>query len=143
MRAKYYIPTIEEFYVGFEYQIINGYEWFDKIFSKEDLKSFLYEELENGLKQQYLRVKYLDKSDIESLLWRPLMLEGTRAFLLNDNGDVYFLNIIPADKMGVRLQIAEVPGEKLNDKFVIFSGWIKNISELKVLMKQLEIGKWE
>jgi hypothetical protein len=75
---KYYIPKIEEFHVGFEYEVFqkgdtenNGFLTFmpveteDKWFKFKFPDSYVGYRLDLLFKQQ-LRVKYLDKSDIES-----------------------------------------------------------------------------
>lgn len=130
MSDKYYIPEIEEFHIGFEFEITNGYEWVKKVFSKEDLKSFLYEQLENGINQQYIRVKYLDKEDIESLGWKHSggkMLSGAMQY--------YDIN-------KCRLYYAEHHPEYLSINVMetqVFRGRIKNKSELRKLMKQIGI----
>ena len=71
MENKYYTPTIEEFCVGFEYERMNGDKWCKDIISPNDLCSGR-DGLENEFEEIYrklrdVRVKYLDKEDIESL----------------------------------------------------------------------------
>tara|TARA_R110000868_G_scaffold14173_3_gene66100 strand:- start:2350 stop:2757 length:408 start_codon:yes stop_codon:yes gene_type:complete len=130
INSKYYTPEIEEFHVGFEYEITNGYEWVKKIFSKEDLKSFLYEQLENGINQQHIRVKYLDKEDIESLGWSDYIPPQEYNHVWKKGNfwiSVWFNNEIPK----VRITFKNL--------FFLFDGNIKNKSELKKLMQQLEI----
>lgn len=62
MNDKYYTPTINEFYVGFEYERCDdGYKYFKDIYPR----SVDQNKLENYL--PYFRVKYLDKTDIERL----------------------------------------------------------------------------
>ena len=130
INSKYYTPEIEEFHVGFEYEITNGYEWVKKIFSKEDLKSFLYEQLENGINQQHIRVKYLDKEDIESLGWSDYIPPQEYNHVWKKGNfwiSVWFNNEIPK----VRITFKNL--------FFLFDGNIKNKSELKKLMQQLQI----
>lgn len=69
MTNKYYAPELSEFYAGFEYEEFNKYQehWTNHILSKEDfesLGSFMYNFLEN-LESGNIRVKYLDKQDLE------------------------------------------------------------------------------
>ena len=80
MENKYYTPTIDEFYVGFEYE----YNRFNVDLYKQDTENleflptntwvkktvgsnFILCYSAEYLKQNLLRVKYLDKTDIESL----------------------------------------------------------------------------
>ena len=150
MTDKYYTPTLEEFHVGFEYEITNGYEWITKIFSKQDLKSFLYEKLENGIAQEYIRVKYLDKEDIESL-----------GFKYDNNAEPipYRENYTGGRKINSYFLAIETGVEShhyflyhFDDNIVwieyildgstvgyIFKGTIKNKSELKRILKQINI----
>src|SRR4030042_2406539 len=68
---KYYIPTIDEFRIGFEYELCFNNEWRQFIF--DELRWFNHPNEESSLsypaliKQGNIRVKYLDKEDIESL----------------------------------------------------------------------------
>ena len=66
--TTHYVPKIEEFHVGFEYELLDyggnmkGKEW------REDIIT-LVEDIENArewLRDGEIRVKYLDKEDIES-----------------------------------------------------------------------------
>jgi hypothetical protein len=71
MENKYYTPSIEEFCVGFEYERMNGDKWCKDVISPNDLCSGR-DGLENEFEEIYrklrdVRVKYLDKEDIESL----------------------------------------------------------------------------
>ena len=63
MESKYYTPSIEEFYVGFEYEVNYGENDWQKecLWAKPEVVTLPYMNLEN------IRVKYLDKEDIESL----------------------------------------------------------------------------
>jgi len=65
--VEYYTPELSEFHVGFEYEITTGYEWVSESFTHKDFNTFLYQHLDNAIKQDYVRVKYLDKEDVESL----------------------------------------------------------------------------
>jgi hypothetical protein len=64
---KYYTPEIKEFYVGFEYEVEDLHDnLVDKMWRKEecyDVPVFLREWIQQG----EVRVKYLDREDIESL----------------------------------------------------------------------------
>ena len=119
--SKYYTPKIEEFHVGFEceYQNIENAVW--GLFKHPNLDSLpLDHELE------CIRVKYLDREDIESL-----------GFNTEDNGECYNLQI-GFDLYGI------YPWESnkihiIKDMKTLFEGIIKNKSELKKLLIQLSI----
>jgi hypothetical protein len=133
--SKYYTPTIEEFHVGFEYEI----KPFNKEWGEHD-RTFIYpegiynytrihgiESLESPIKKECVRVKYLDREDIESLGFvyseECIYYTPKRNFQLNHKEThVYNLRVIDEEN-------AEV----------IFIGYIKNKSELKRLLKQLKI----
>ncbi len=60
---KYYIPKIEEFHIGFEYECkLNDSSWVKNIYNK--LSEINFEEF--SISQNNIRVKYLDSDDIES-----------------------------------------------------------------------------
>ena len=69
-QEKYYTPTIEEFHSGFEYeflmQYLNFYMWQKRVV-EPDHRSF--ENYFNYIENNSIRVKYLDREDIESLGW--------------------------------------------------------------------------
>jgi hypothetical protein len=81
MREKYYTPDISEFRVGFEYQLCTGNvvptqddeDWVDFTFGNNDIYEFDNEgwvlSVKAYLEMNRIRVKHLDKEDIESLGW--------------------------------------------------------------------------
>lgn len=62
MENKYYTPTIEEFHIGFEYEWLDEEGNWNKENTPTEITPDGYDEQEYGL-----RVKYLNKEDIESL----------------------------------------------------------------------------
>ena len=121
MSNKYYTPEIEEFHIGFEFEVDYGDKWVQE--TQRD--GFLHnKKLEN------IRVKYLDKEDIESLGWKHSggkMLSGAMQY--------YDIN-------KCRLYYAEHHPEYLSINVMetqVFRGRIKNKSELRKLMKQIGI----
>lgn len=119
MESKYYTPEIEEFYVGFEYER-NQYEndkWYKYVVEKGDV-------LDHESKLKNIRVKYLDREDVESL-----------GFNTEDNGECYNLQI-GFDLYGLyplennRIHITK-------DMKTLFDGIIKNKSELKKTIKTI------
>jgi hypothetical protein len=91
-------------------------------------------ELENAMMQKaVVRVKYLDKIDLEELGWKEF--PDTSYFdIKNDDGDNFQIHLHDnLDKGFWFIQIYN-----WNSK-IIFEGRIKNKSELEILMKQLGI----
>lgn len=128
MEEKYYTPTIEEFHIGFEYEIKNpNWRQYDKLIVNEDFFN-----KENGFsdywafKRGEVRIKLLDKEDIESLgfKWGDLDAKSYKKdnFILQkySNNEIAIFNTKAVNKMR-------------------FRGIIKNKSELKKLMSQLKI----
>lgn len=150
---KYYTPTIEEFHVGFEFEYkpkigpwvkINNNNWMSP--SKGMQLDFCTEEellrninrLDQALKRHDLiRVKYLDQEDIESLGWKLYSQELTNrsnwCCFRNTQLELYVQlnnNYFP------RLLSFKSRGGDYTGNFKIE---IKNKSELKKLMQQLNI----
>lgn len=149
---KYYTPTIEEFHVGFECEMKNSsdepFEWEpfkiigvdDGIMGKNALMDWSFYDTRNAIEDKSIRVKYLDKEDIESLGWENIEDRG-----MSENYGYSFQKPIEYFSGGVayyrlrywftthRVRIEPLGGP-------IFDGTIKNKSELKVLLKQLGIN---
>lgn len=94
---KYYTPSIEEFHVGFEYEIYEpdygGPRELEYAWIKQEFKSYTFDSeietidgempFEAGIEEKKIRVKYLDKADIEEL---GFVCKGTRNY--NKRNDV-------------------------------------------------------
>lgn len=134
MKNKYYTPDISEFHVGFEYEMeclyetdtFPKYEWAEATVEiDEDLK-----ELNRLLNSNEIRVKYLDKEDIEELGWEYHELNNQyysdelRSYSLIYNTSSKFTRI-----------------EEWEDGIggVLFEGYLKNKSELKQIMRMVKI----
>jgi len=122
---KYYTPEIEEFHIGFEY------EWLDenKLWNKAtpiEISRKNFDEQTYGL-----RVKYLDKEDIESLGFE---------FIKEDKFSKYFkfqnfnLQTVKNGTHGIHIAQLDEDGHS-----IVFKGIVKNKSEFKKLIKQLNI----
>lgn len=136
---KYYTPLIEEFHIGFEFEVNNS-NWkrikLDVLMCGWDLPH-----LNTYIKENRIRVKYLDKEDIESLGWTYMELYHREAIQIgcqkSDDIKTFELenfNIVVINNNYNSLRIRR-------NNPTIFEGVIKNKSELKKLMKQLDI-KW-
>lgn len=136
-KEKYYTPTIEEFYVGFEYERCDdGYKYFsDKFPGAIDIKLF-YEFPNRFL--PYFRVKYLDREDIESF---GFSFETDYTIKLHfkkqvvHRGDEAIINVY-YNCVNRWIMISLKRGDQFN---TIFCGYIKNKSEFSRLLKQLSI----
>ena len=135
----YYTPTIEEFHVGFECEILGiiGAKEDERLFSQSTIISQKELELIHLLE---IRVKTLDKSDIESL--------GLNGFEITEyveeshleftwfKGIELFGLLTFTDKM---ISFYEYNYSTREYSDCIFRGTIKNRSELIKLMQQLNI----
>ncbi len=139
---KYYTPEISEFYIGFEFEYTNWGGWsksndFNDLFITDDTN--IISELKWDIEHNKIRVKYLDRRDIESLGW---MFEkqhaGLEEICFSTGGpefeDILYMNY-DLDSKYMRISWL---GE---GDITRFSGTIKNKSELKVLIKQLGINE--
>lgn len=136
MNSKYYTPSIEEFHIGFEYEI---YEDFDSLPKKDWRKQVYGKHGNNSEHLGYIdyntvkntRVKYLDQKDIEEL-----------GFDTKDEGECYTLQ----KDFDLYCLYSHNFGANVSNNYVIdknqetlFIGTIKNKSELKKLLIQLGI----
>lgn len=141
MENKYYTPELHEFHIGFQYEAksngnyvyINKHDepnWKLQTFSG----GFLNDEgsevdaIEKELKNNNIRVKHLDREDIESF-----------GFVKHKTIDNYWkLNehVLRLKNSKISIYIYD---EYTIDR-LIFEGTIKNKSELRKLMQQLNIN---
>ena len=130
-KDKYYTPRLEDFIYGLEYEVrtktgwhncVFGYE-FNDVIQPEEHWSVPFKEL---IKTESIRVKYLDKEEVEDLGF-------THDYDLPNN---YV-------KGGIDLLFNPLTNFiKIDDADCLkdyFQGYIKNKSELKKLMEQLNI----
>lgn len=134
---KYYTPEIEEFHVGFEYETRNSKGEWDKQIAETSYSDQAYvcipiPNKDYGYDSENTRVKHLDREDIESLGWEYSDI-GKRFFLKSVS--LVHLKIINENN-----QLIIMDSGKTNIGEVKFNGTIKNKSELKKLMKQLNIS---
>jgi len=131
MKSKYYTPTIEEFHVGFEFEFFDedDRDWTEvRIESQESLCNWTGMTIEK-------RVKYLDKEDIESLGF--IYYEDTSI----GDGDIRWWDGFKQDSYEIRTCTEWDGYNTIITKHgrLIFEGTIKNKSELKILLKQINI----
>lgn len=155
---KYYTPELEEFCVGFEVEVSQidsnwkNYGWEKEIVKKDFNFKLAFEYL------VLYRVKYLDKTDIESFGFINILTTGTQRFKkyvnlkqLEDGEwfDYYlFLSLryfdntphITIKKIDIHTYEEEI---EVNDNVkteYLFQGYVKNKHEFKKLLKQLGIN---
>lgn len=133
---KYYTPEIEEFHVGFEYEHLQDEEMFGEI--TRGINYCLYtldaqDELEvivANLEDDRLRVKHLDKEDIESLGFKQD----------HNHNDVRFGYTNGSTRIQHTPHRNNIEIYQWGHESDTVSGiTIKNKSELKRLLKQLNI----
>lgn len=150
---KYYTPTIEEFCIGFQYQV-KGYslneEWTDFELNAYDMKTidcgapgepcysenqweYILEELEKG----NVRVKYLNQEDFEELDWKVKEINDARIVCEKQinyiRGEVTLFSLVFVPITNWLL----IWNESSDD--VVFAGEIKNKLEFKKLLNQLKL----
>lgn len=137
--SRYYTPTIEEFHVGFEYEIWDDmndgdYQWFPTIFGGiiGKLSALQYSVditvVNNILNQGGIRVKYLDREDIESLGFKYLG-RGDREIYVRGEWELQTF-VYPVFQVRVTNNVGSTR---------FFNGELKNKSELKRILKQIGV----
>lgn len=143
MENKYYTPKIEEFHVGFIFEL----KLCDGSWKKREFTNCTFENMidtndggerpfEAGLywihnEAPLIRVKYLDREDIESLGW---IHEEDNLFTFKSGDITYYLILYPKfdNKIEIRCTHPSVT-------YGNFLGNCKNKSEFKRVMEQLRI----
>ena len=138
-KSKYYTPTIDEFYVGFEYETLppDSTEWRKRIYSIYVDTIILNDSIQMKGNMR-VRVKYLDREDILSLGWVEYKTDKQWWYT---KGDYRLFNDDLTHRVHIELYIPEKDGkpEWTHRLGTSFAGTIKNKSELKTLLKQLSI----
>ena len=149
MDNKYYTPTIDEFYVGFEYEELSGVDsemedWSCKSFDpKEYIDRYGEYTFDDAPLEGWIRVKYLDKEDIESLGFTHIggkMLTDVMQEFKWFNGKYWIYLTYTRFTNFCVLRISTSVEDGSVKTLVIHSIGIKNKSELKRLLKQLNLN---
>jgi len=136
MENKYYTPTIEEFHVGLEYENCNNGKW-DKGYScrLEHGRDGIHISVPSAdpafYDPRYVRVKLLDREDIESLGWK-----------FSSKGNIFNTFLLSNYWLGFNFNtdnLVITNGKVYEEERFYFDGKIKNKSELQKLMIQLGI----
>jgi len=118
MEAQYYTPTIDEFHVGFEYEELR------KDWVKLTYGGFLPKTIGEYLKEGAIRVKHLDRQDIEECGWtqRDHDTYDIEGYALEFDSEYKTFIYHTGPRHGT-----------------VFKGTIRNKSELVKLMQMLNI----
>lgn len=156
---SYYTPSIEEFHVGFEYEFVYDTDgsgityWRKELCTCKNIKEnvtsiYPYDTLESTC----IRVKYLDREDIESLGFKferngvtvseDYPQHFNMEFSLEDIKLTYLNWFVGNSTDYTEHRNLMISRTHADDKYKqLFVGNIKNISELKRLLKQLGINE--
>jgi hypothetical protein len=130
MEDKYYEPEIEEFHVGFEYEIFEDWDYYPEKEWHKQVYGLDGDNQENigyvSSPMDRFRVKYLDREDIESFGF--VKSSGDRDFEYPNKH--YQLEILKNDLIYITSNYGVT---------TLFSGIIKNKSELKRILKQIGV----
>lgn len=158
MENKYYTPSIEEFHVGFEYYMPLLKEDEDGNLYQDDYVKHIWHESDNMWEYfnasfdgnnkktitvpNVLKVKYLDREDIESLGFEyegGQMMKGGREDYVRKGLILIYWPLIHKVELKYKNTIRDGSGDW--DGYIMFfrKGEVKNKSELKRLLKQLGI----
>ena len=156
---KYYTPTIDEFYVGYECEMKNSsdskyFDWelciFKHNFSNQLNEDYCFEYLYSDLQEGNIRTKYLDEQDILDLGFKQVddfkftLTKGYYDEEDDDTGFVYQLIISPTNTL---ILIEEFPinfGKAVRSCYegncdTVFNGICKSKNELKTILKFLNV----
>jgi hypothetical protein len=153
---KFYVPDISEFHVGFEYEhlpkrylwFLNGLgpkdTWIKETFyagAGDDGESEIYE-LDALIDDKAVRVKYIDREDIENTLCE-LKLEKNLSWRVGRCSDSFQEYVTEKHTILYGLRslrvIIELLSSPNNNGGVVFCGDINNKSELKKILKMVGI----
>lgn len=152
MENKYYTPTIDEFYVGFRFEVLNNEIWEWQHMNASRLQEINFDDNTDNMSKY--RVKYLDKTDIESLGFEEVNdVEVCNLFktitLHSDEDTKYYIKYLDEHKL-IKCYISiyqehsvRIVKELLNkyNPRQVFQGIVKNKSELVKLLKMLGINE--
>lgn len=132
---KYYIPKIREFHVGFEYEYWGHLgEEFGKFIQKKIVLNTNFSLLRDLIVSCSIRVKFLDKQDIEDLGFeiKSDKIDFLYFEKINNSDISITYELYNKDKIFIQIE---------SDDLTVFAGNIKNKSELKKLLEMLSINE--
>ncbi|MES3006127.1 MAG: hypothetical protein V4664_04235 [Patescibacteria group bacterium] len=146
MTPQFYLPQIEEFHVGFEFESKTDTDtWIKETFAT-NFTHHNSKDISRGISQKAVRVKYLDRQDIESVLGVKQLNNHETELNFQFGNKKYGHYEIDYDTEEYKLIIEEwyqpqMVGHDTGKRNcnTLFNGTILNKSELKTLMIQLNI----
>ena len=131
---KYFTPDIEDLHIGYKCEQKDESEWTSYIIDQKSLLYTTLRDLESSEKS-FIRTKFLDKSDIESLGWKWFTNAsyGEDYEMINNNKKYVLSQIENTQEIYVYL-IDE------SKDYVLFNGQCKSINELRIIHKLLQIN---
>jgi len=147
--SKYYIPSIEEFRIGFEFEVAKVSDDFIKttkggLILKWEKKIFKTSNtiiaIESFLNVGSIRVKYLDSEDLMNtgLGYDTSNPQSDGSYTYGSTNKKYTICHYPKTHRIEIMRHDYIGSDRKAE--TIFSGIIKNISELNVVLTQLEIN---
>lgn len=140
---KYYTPELSEFNSEFQFEVYNSKvrfffeapEGWHKAYVDYGVLGYL-KNIYQLIFEKQIRVKYLDLEDIEKCEWRYKGLIDTKTdyfWSLNDKHSIIY-------NYETNKAVVTIRDDENKEDFTAFVGEIKNISELKRIMKMIKIG---
>lgn len=168
MENRYYIPELEEFHVGFEFEfkdwwtdvgvvdkegkkgseyqkhILTPWDFYSTEYKEKQIGAFfgtdyehIFDRIQKYINNEDIRVKYLDQEDIESLGWEKIREDTFEMKLPEYRGMLDVLvHLLLSSTLLICVGESESP---FSDWRTLFTGTVKNKSELKKIMKMLGI----
>lgn len=157
VNKTHYIPNINEFYDGFEFEVLDfDHNLVDHVFVKETASKYTeFSIYDSWIENNQIRVKILDKNDLVELGFKLIENESYERtdndkFIFNyrckkDTLTLTYANWFVSDgreyrivKIEDNIDVVKDQDESGSVTSVLFSGVIKNKSELSKLLKQLQ-----
>ena len=149
MEPKYYVPEISEFCIGFEFEIFecSGESEAFSSWQEHYIKSpnsngwiWTWERLNEKIKTEELRVKYLDSSDIEEL---GFTYKGKTIDVWFEKEGNFDMGTWTSYKCQLHYGLHDnrlfIDMIDMGDEVRVFNGIVKNKSELKKVLNMLNI----
>jgi len=138
---KYYVPNIEDFHVGFEFELYDERGWNSLTFPAIIFDSGEWKlTLEAYIQDKQVRVKHLDRSDIESLGFkyhgRGVVPWYKKEGIFTVTDWTSFEIMINHD---IKANLVGIFAMDCGDTVTLFQGIIKNKSELNKVLKMIVI----
>lgn len=143
--SEYYTPTIEEFHVGFEYDRLVEDHWETLSMSVNFLS---LDDIDDEILDKEIRVKHLDREDIESLGFSDFKHAAVDWYKLEKRVDDNFASygswncfrlLHSYTDNGIKIIAYEHSFE--SDENILFAGKVKNKSELKKILQMIGINQ--